>query len=87
MGLGSNRQRLIHHPDRLLGSVEPVLGLARAYLESVVDLPILSPHGHTDPAWFALNANFENATNLFLAPDHYLYRMLYSQGIGLDKLG
>ena len=51
------------------------------------DLPILSPHGHTDPQWFATNAPFTNATELLLAPDHYLYRMLYSQGIDLDALG
>ena len=50
-------------------------------------LPIISPHGHTDPAWFAHNAPFANPTELLLAPDHYLYRMLYSQGIALESLG
>src|SRR3546814_2834522 len=34
-----------------------------------------------------LDANWSNATELLLAPDHYLYRMLYSQGIALDALG
>jgi glucuronate isomerase len=47
----------------------------------------LSPHGHTDPQWFADNEAFSNATELLLAPDHYLYRMLYSQGISLESLG
>ena len=51
------------------------------------DLPIVSPHGHTDPAWFATNDSWTNATDLLLAPDHYLYRMLYSQGISLEALG
>ena len=44
------------------------------------------PDGHTDPSWFAGNAPFSNPTELLLAPDHYLYRMLYSQGIALDDL-
>ena len=50
------------------------------------DLPIVSPHGHTDPAWFATDENWTDATSLLLAPDHYLYRMLYSQGVDLDAL-
>jgi glucuronate isomerase len=53
----------------------------------VKDLPIISPHGHTDPAWFASDAPFANAAELLLAPDHYLYRMLYSQGVPLEALG
>jgi glucuronate isomerase len=47
----------------------------------------VSPHGHTDPAWFALDAPFANPTELLLVPDHYLLRMLYSQGIPLSALG
>lgn len=50
-------------------------------------MPIISPHGHTDPVWFADNEPFGNATELLLAPDHYLFRMLYSQGIDLSRLG
>ena len=49
-------------------------------------LPIISPHGHTDPAWFADNEPFSNATDLLLGPDHYLYRMLYSQGVDMAAL-
>jgi hypothetical protein len=48
--------------------------------------PIVSPHGHTDPAWFA-QTPFGNATELLLRPDHYLFRMLYSQGVALEDLG
>jgi glucuronate isomerase len=59
---------------------------ARLYA-SVKDLPIVSPHGHTDPRWFAENKPFPNPTALFLQPDHYLLRMLYSQGIPLESLG
>ena len=75
------------HPDRLLPSDPNKRGLARALYEQVKALPIVSPHGHTDPAWFAANRPWTNATELLLAPDHYLYRMLYSQGVPLDRLG
>jgi glucuronate isomerase len=50
-------------------------------------LPIISPHGHTDPAWFAYDEPFGDAVDLLLAPDHYLFRMLYSQGVPLERLG
>lgn len=75
------------HPDRLFPADPGVRGVARALYAEVKDLPIISPHGHTDPAWFATNANWTNAAELLLAPDHYLYRMLYSQGVPLEKLG
>ena len=55
--------------------------------ETVRDLPIISPHGHTDPQWFAANKPFPNPTALFLQPDHYIFRMLYSQGISMESLG
>src|SRR5215510_10596710 len=61
--------------------------VAHRLYATVRDLPILSPHGHTDPQWFARNEAFTNATELLLAPDHYLYRMLYSQGVELAALG
>jgi glucuronate isomerase len=75
------------HEDRLFPAEPSVRQIARRLYAEVRDLPILSPHGHTDPQWFANNAPFSNATELLLAPDHYLFRMLYSQGIELDKLG
>ena len=74
-------------PDRLLPSDPGTRAIARALFEPVEKLPIISPHGHTDPAWFAGNAPFANAAELLLRPDHYLLRMLYSQGIALEALG
>jgi glucuronate isomerase len=74
-------------PDRLFPADPNVRAIARALYERVRNLPIISPHGHTDPAWFADNEPFGNATELLLAPDHYLFRMLYSQGIDLARLG
>ena len=75
------------HPDRLLPRDLDTRILARALYEEVAGLPIISPHGHTAAAWFADNRPFTDATSLLLQPDHYLYRMLFSQGIGLDQLG
>ena len=53
----------------------------------VKDLPIISPHGHTDPRWFAYDQPFANPAELLIVPDHYVFRMLYSQGVRLDELG
>ncbi|MBY4637213.1 glucuronate isomerase [Sphingopyxis sp. XHP0097] len=75
------------HPDRLFPSDAGQRDIARRLYADVADLPIVSPHGHTDPAWFATNANFGNAAELLLHPDHYVFRMLYSQGVSLDALG
>jgi glucuronate isomerase len=75
------------HPDRLLPAEPSVRALARALYADIADLPIVSPHGHTDPRWFADNAPFGNATDLLLVPDHYVFRMLYSQGVALEDLG
>jgi glucuronate isomerase len=64
-----------------------VRALARSLYATVRDLPIVSPHGHTDPQWYAENARFADPSALFIVPDHYVFRMLYSQGISLDALG
>ena len=77
---------LMLHPDRLFPTDPATREIARELYGEVADLPIVSPHGHTDPRWFAENANWTDATTLLLAPDHYIYRMLYSQGIDLDAL-
>lgn len=75
------------HPDRLFASCDIQRGIARELFESITDVPILSPHGHTDPSWFAENQAFTNASELLIQPDHYLLRMLFSQGISMDELG
>ncbi len=73
--------------DRLLPAEAGTRAIARRLYALVRDLPIISPHGHTDPSWFSENQAFPNATDLLLAPDHYIYRMLYSQGLALNDLG
>jgi glucuronate isomerase len=77
---------LILNDDRLFPAEPSVRAIARELYAQVRDLPIISPHGHTDPSWFALNQPFPNACDLLLAPDHYLYRMLFSQGVRLEDL-
>ena len=74
-------------PDRLFPAEPALRGLARELYEGVADLPIISPHGHCDPRWFAENARFPNPAELFVVPDHYVFRMLVSQGVPLTDLG
>ncbi len=80
---------MLARPDRdLLFPAEPkARGLARSLYESVAGLPIVSPHGHTDPAWYALNEAFPDPARLLIVPDHYIFRMLVSQGVALESLG
>jgi glucuronate isomerase len=82
-----NSTTLHLHPDRLFPSDEKVRSIARNLYTQIKDLPIISPHGHTDPSWFADNEPFGNASELLIRPDHYVFRMLYSQGISLESLG
>ncbi|MFK0571563.1 glucuronate isomerase, partial [Endozoicomonas sp.] len=58
-----------------------------ALCQEIKNLPIISPHGHTDPAWFANNKPFGNPAALLLQPDHCVFRMLHSQGISLESIG
>ena len=74
------------HPDRLFPADPTTRAIARTLYAQVADLPIVSPHGHVDPSWFSSDAPWTDATSLLLAPDHYLFRMLYSQGLDLDRL-
>lgn len=80
-------RKLTLHPDRLFAANPTIRDISRRLYAEVADLPIISPHGHTDPEWFATNARFGNAAELLLHPDHYVFRMLYSQGIALEDLG
>ena len=79
-------RRLELDPDRLFPADGVTRDIARALYAGVADAPIVSPHGHVDPAWFATDAHWTDATSLLLAPDHYLFRMLMSQGVLLDDL-
>ena len=73
--------------DVLFPADPQVRALARALYETVAELPIISPHGHTDPRWYALNEAFSDPARLLIVPDHYIFRMLFSQGVALADLG
>jgi len=77
---------MLIHEDRLFPAEPEVRKVARALYASVRNLPIVSPHGHTQAAWFARNEPFPDPAKLFVQPDHYVYRMLYSQGVSLEDL-
>jgi len=75
------------HPDRFFDPDASTRKYARDIYESIKDLPIISPHGHVDPSLFAENKPFLNPAELFIIPDHYIFRMLYSQGITMESMG
>ena len=74
-------------PSRLFPVDPATRKTAQALYERVADLPIISPHGHCDPSWFAKNERFPDPAELFVVPDHYIFRMLVSQGVALEALG
>ncbi len=74
------------HEDRLFPAEPATRQIARRLYAGIRDLPLLSPHGHTQAAWFARNEPFPDPATLFVQPDHYVHRMLYSQGIPLERL-
>jgi len=74
------------HEDRLFPADPDTRAVARRLFAAIRDLPILSPHGHTNAGWFVQNQPFPDPAKLFVQPDHYVFRMLYSQGVSLDDL-
>lgn len=82
-------QQKIHLPDdRYLGPDPAQKEVALRLYRQVADLPLVCPHGHVDPRMFAdPDYAFGTPTELLIIPDHYVFRMLYSQGIPLEKLG
>ena len=77
----------ILNDNRLFPADGEARSIAARLYETVRDLPIISPHGHTDPSWFAKNEPFPDPAKLLIQPDHYIFRMLYSQGVSLESLG
>jgi glucuronate isomerase len=77
---------MLTNDDRLFPADPTTRAIARALHAHIRHLPIVSPHGHTQAAWFAKNEPFPDPAKLFVQPDHYIYRMLYSQGITLEDL-
>src|ERR1700752_4329693 len=77
---------MLIHPDRLFPGEPDTRKIARMLYERVRALPLVSPHGHTQAEWFAKNEPLPDPATLFVQPDHYIYRMLYSQGVTLEDL-
>jgi glucuronate isomerase len=75
------------HADRFFEADPTIRRIARSLYEETSALPIVSPHGHVDPAILANDSPFPEPTSLFILPDHYVLRMLYSRGIPLEDLG
>lgn len=78
---------MLLNPDRYFDPDPGIRRAARAIFEKTRELPLISPHGHVDPRLLAENAPFPEPSELFIIPDHYIYRMLYSQGVSLESLG
>jgi glucuronate isomerase len=75
-------------PDRFFDPDPAQRRVARELYDGVKDLPIVSPHGHVDPRLFVgEDATFGTPADLFIIPDHYVFRMLCSQGVSLESLG
>ncbi|UQS25182.1 glucuronate isomerase [Amycolatopsis thermalba] len=87
MHRGSTGIALAPHPDRLLPSDPAERSIARRLYESVRDLPLVSPHGHVDPALLAQDIPFGNPAELLVTPDHYVTRLLHAHGVPLRDLG
>jgi glucuronate isomerase len=74
--------------DRYFGPDPAQKKIAQELYATVADLPLVCPHGHVDPRLLAdPEYSFGSPTELLLIPDHYVFRMLYSQGIPLENLG
>ena len=73
--------------NALLPASGPEREIALGLYEAVRALPIISPHGHCDPSWFSENERFPDPARLMVVPDHYVLRMLVSQGASLEELG
>ncbi|HEX5202271.1 glucuronate isomerase [Paractinoplanes rhizophilus] len=75
------------HPDRLLPADPGTRAIARDLYDRVRPLPLISPHGHIDPAVLLDNHPFPDPTTLLLTPDHYVTRLLHADGVELSALG
>jgi glucuronate isomerase len=75
------------NPDRFFDSDPVIRKAAREIFAETCALPLICPHGHVDPALLAENKPFPEPTALLITPDHYIYRMLYSQGVPMEELG
>ena len=74
-------------PDRALPSPSEQRTVAREIYAATKDLPLICMHGHVEPEVFAQDLPFADPAQLLIVPDHYVFRMLASQGIPPADLG
>jgi len=75
------------NPNRFFNPNPEVRNIASELYKEIKDLPLICPHGHVDPRLFAYNKPFPDPSALLIIPDHYVFRMFYSQGIPLEQCG
>ncbi len=68
------------HEDRALPADPVTRPIAREIYQEIKGLPIVSMHGHVPVEWFADDTPFPDPAQLLVVPDHYLLRMIVSQG-------
>jgi glucuronate isomerase len=86
--MSKDRPKIYLPEDRYFGPDAQQKEVAQELYHSVASLPLICPHGHVDPRLFAdPNYEFGSPAQLLIIPDHYIFRMLYSQGIPMEKLG
>lgn len=73
--------------NRFFDADPTIRNVASELYAGVKDLPLVCPHGHVEPRLLAENKPFPDPAELIIIPDHYIYRMFYSQGIKLESLG
>lgn len=86
-GMSTTDAALALHPDRFFDSDPAIRRAAQDIYESSQGLPLICPHGHVDPWLLATNAPFPEPTALLITPDHYIIRMLTSQGVPMASMG
>jgi glucuronate isomerase len=74
-------------PDRALPFPAEQRSIAREIYGATKDLPLICMHGHVEPEVFADDSPFADPAQLLIVPDHYVFRMLASQGIEPARLG
>lgn len=75
-------------PDRCFSPEPFQRQLAKKLYEEIKTLPLVCPHGHVPPELLADPPDrFGSPAELFITPDHYVLRLLYSQGVPLEQLG
>jgi len=75
------------HPDRALPAAPEQRRVAREIYAETAGLPLICMHGHVEAAVFAEDQPFADPAQLLIVPDHYVFRMLASQGVDLALLG